>query len=94
MSQQTARRFMSAAEMVEGKSPTVSDLPPTVLYALASPSIPEPIREDFMREAEAAGGATPPRLRVAWRAVFPRRSRRETGKLAKQLAGIWLAFGQ
>lgn len=57
MGEQTARNFMSVAATF-GKSPTVGDLPPTVLYQLAAPSTPEPIRENFMREAEAAGGAT------------------------------------
>ncbi|MCJ2016944.1 DUF3102 domain-containing protein [Methylobacterium sp. E-065] len=60
MADRTALRFMQAAEAFAGKSATVADLPATVLYALASPSTPEPIREEFMREAEAAGGAISP----------------------------------
>jgi hypothetical protein len=40
MHENTARNFMRVAEMF-GKSTTVVDLPPTVLYALAAPSTPE-----------------------------------------------------
>lgn len=57
MSQATAYRFMQAAESMGSKLITEISLPAAVLYALAAPSTPEPIREEFMREAEAAGGA-------------------------------------
>ncbi len=57
MAERSARRFMDAAEAFGSKSANVADLPATVLYALTAPSTPEPIREEFMREAEAAGGA-------------------------------------
>jgi hypothetical protein len=43
MSEWTARNFMRVAEEFGGKSGTVPDLPPTVLYQLAAPSTPEPI---------------------------------------------------
>ncbi|WP_366526618.1 DUF3102 domain-containing protein [Methylobacterium fujisawaense] len=66
MGERTARNFMQAAEAY-GKSAMVADLPATVLYALASPSTPEPIREEFMREAEAAGGATAEQIAKAMR---------------------------
>lgn len=49
---------MQAAESMGGKLITEISLPATVLYQLAAPSTPEPIREEFMREADTAGGVT------------------------------------
>ena len=54
MGEWSARNFMRVATEFGGKSGTVPDLPSAVLYQLAAPSTPEPIREEFMREAEAA----------------------------------------
>lgn len=71
MGEHTARRFMQVAEMVDPKSRTVRDLPATVLYQLAAPSTPEPIREEFMREAEAAGGASVEQIAKLLRAFPP-----------------------
>lgn len=51
MSERSARRFMDCAESF--KSATVADLPPTVLYALAAPSVPEEVRQEALRRAEA-----------------------------------------
>ncbi len=48
MSDRTARNFMHVAERCGGKSETVSDLSAKALYALASPSTPEAVREEVM----------------------------------------------
>lgn len=53
MSERTARRFVEVAGMVVGKSATVADLTPAVLYALAAASTEEPVRDEVLRRAEA-----------------------------------------
>ncbi|MCJ2135603.1 HU family DNA-binding protein [Methylobacterium sp. J-026] len=53
MSNLTALSFMQAAEAPTGNSATVADLPATVLHLLAAPCTQEPIRQEFMREADA-----------------------------------------
>lgn len=53
MNARTAQRAMNAAEALGDKSDTVSYLPATVLYELAAPSTPEPVREAVLRRIEA-----------------------------------------
>lgn len=53
MTDRTARNYMRAAEWAEGKPETISDLAPTAIYMLASPSTPEPIRERVVADLEA-----------------------------------------
>jgi len=49
----TAQNMMAAARWAEGKSETVSLLPPTVIYRLSAPSTPEDTRRDLLRRIEA-----------------------------------------
>ena len=49
----TAQNMMAAASFVEGKSETVSLLPPTLLYKLASPSTDQNIVNDVVETAAA-----------------------------------------
>ena len=44
MTDQSARNFTNVTERF-GKSKTILDFTPTVLYALAAPSTPEPVRK-------------------------------------------------
>lgn len=53
MSDQTARNFMNVAQRYSDKSKTVLDLSPRVLYELAAPSTPEPIRQAVEAKAKA-----------------------------------------
>ncbi len=53
MSDQSARNYMNAADAFGSKSKTVLDLPPTVVYALAAPSTPEPVRQSVFAKYEA-----------------------------------------
>jgi hypothetical protein len=46
MHEQSARRFMHVAQRFGGKSNTVLDLQPSVLYALAAPSTPDEVVEE------------------------------------------------
>ncbi|UGB28689.1 DUF3102 domain-containing protein (plasmid) [Methylorubrum sp. B1-46] len=46
MSDRTALNFMRVAERF--KSEIVSDLPPTVLYALAAPSTPDEVKDEII----------------------------------------------
>ncbi len=50
----TARNYMMVAERLEGKTEIVSDLQPSTIYLLASPSTPETIRDEVVRR-KAAG---------------------------------------
>jgi hypothetical protein len=43
MTERTAQRYMAAAERFGGKSDTVSNLPPTLVYKLAAKSTPEDV---------------------------------------------------
>lgn len=51
MHENTALNFMRVAKTFGSKSTTIVDLPPTVLYALAAPSTPEPVREEVIQKA-------------------------------------------
>jgi hypothetical protein len=53
LSERTARNFINAYKLVEGKPETVADLRIDVsaLYLLARPSVPEEIRVEVLREA-------------------------------------------
>lgn len=53
MADRTARRFMQVAEVYGGKSDIMANLPPTALYELAAPSMPEPVRQIVEQKAEA-----------------------------------------
>lgn len=55
MTARTAQNYMNAAGFLEGKSETLSLLPPTILYALAAPTTPPGLVEEI--EAAAAAGA-------------------------------------
>jgi septal ring factor EnvC (AmiA/AmiB activator) len=48
MSRQTADNFIHVAERFGGKSLTISDISPKVLYLLAAPSTPDEVVEDVM----------------------------------------------
>jgi len=47
MSEYTARNFMQVAKVYGEKIPTVGNLPPTALYALAAPKTPIEVREEI-----------------------------------------------
>lgn len=55
MTARTVENYMQAATFVDGKSETVSFLPPTVLYKLAAPSAPPEVVQEVL--AAAAAGA-------------------------------------
>nr|WP_286174085.1 DUF3102 domain-containing protein [Rhodobacter sp. NTK016B] len=54
MTDRSAARFISVADTYGGKIDIMSNLSPTVLYELAAPSTPEPVRQ--VVEAKAASG--------------------------------------
>lgn len=58
MSRQTADNFVHVAETFGAKLPIVSNLPPTVLYALAAPSTPDEVKEEIIDRAKAGGKVT------------------------------------
>jgi hypothetical protein len=60
MTPRTAENYMNAAQWLEGKSETVSLLPPTLIYALAAPSAPAAVVSEVLA-AVGAGVALPVR---------------------------------
>lgn len=53
-----ATKFMQAAEVFGVKSVNFTNIAPSALYALASGTIPEPIRDEFIARAEAGERVT------------------------------------
>jgi hypothetical protein len=53
MTPRTAQNMMAAARFIEGKCASISLLPPTILYKLASPKTDPMIIETVIRDAEA-----------------------------------------
>lgn len=52
MTDRTARNYMNAGKFLEGKSATVSVLPPGSLYALSAPSAPPEVVAEVVAEVE------------------------------------------
>jgi len=61
--ERTAQRYMGAAEAFGGKSDTVSELPPTMIYALASPSTPPAVRDEIVRKLDSGERLDPATIR-------------------------------
>lgn len=57
ISRPTAYRWIAAAEAAQGCS-HVENIESTALYALAAPSTPDDVREDFLRQADAGRAVT------------------------------------
>jgi hypothetical protein len=52
INERTAENYMNAATFLEGKSETLSVLPPTVIYALAAPSAPASLVNEIVDAAK------------------------------------------
>ena len=59
MGESMAYNFMQVADKFGSKVPIIGNLAPTALYALASPSTPEPVREAAIAKAEAGENEWP-----------------------------------
>ncbi|MBY0299839.1 MAG: DUF3102 domain-containing protein [Methylobacterium sp.] len=59
LSPRTAQNFMQAATAFADERETVSRLPPATIYALASPSTPEPIRREVVQRLKAGERVEP-----------------------------------
>ncbi|MGG3810932.1 DUF3102 domain-containing protein [Methylorubrum rhodesianum] len=57
MSKESALNFMRVAEQF-GENVTVTNLPPTVLYALAAPSTPDEVKDEIIDRAKAGAKVT------------------------------------
>jgi len=85
--ERTARRFMSVADAFDGKTDTVSDLPPTTLYALASPSTPSAVRDEIVGRrgnGEALGDFAIKSMISEAKRLEGRSSRRRATKKARE----------
>lgn len=87
----TAQNYMSAAERFADKSETVSYLPTTTVYQLASPSTPEKVRHEVVALAEA--GSPLPAHEVDYRIRLGRDDARKA-KLAAQKRELRTPEGQ
>ncbi len=58
-SRRTAQNYMAASEWLEGKSATLTLLPPTTIYALAAPSAPAGVVQEVVAAAEAGAPLEP-----------------------------------
>ncbi len=58
MTERTARRFMDTARSFGDKSDIMSNFNPTILYALASPSMPDEVRDEVIEKAEQGESVT------------------------------------
>jgi hypothetical protein len=55
----TAQAYMRAANWASGKSATVAHLPPSALYLLSAPNVPEEFVHDILRRVEAGEQIAP-----------------------------------
>ncbi len=62
-SSRTARNYMQAAEWLEDKSEILSDLPSTIIYALASPTAPQDVVHDVLVAVETGSPLPLPVIR-------------------------------
>lgn len=61
--ERTAERYMQAAERFADKSDTVSDLPPTIVYQLSSPSTPATVRDEIVSQLDQGEAVSVPTIR-------------------------------
>ncbi len=62
-SSRTARNYMQAAQWLEDKSEILSDLPSTIIYALASPTAPQDVVHDVLVAVETGSPLPLPVIR-------------------------------
>jgi hypothetical protein len=63
ISDHTAQNYMNAARFMEGKSETVSLLPPTALYALARPTASAEVVDEVLKQVDAGVPVTTAMIR-------------------------------
>jgi hypothetical protein len=76
MSERTAERYMAAAERFAGKSDTVSDLPPTLVYKLAAKSTPDDLVREVIQRREAGEPMPLAEIQKRLAAHTPKRGRK------------------
>jgi hypothetical protein len=59
LSERTAQNYMRVADEFDGKSATVADLPPTVVYKLAAKATPAELRQEIVRQLEHGNRPSP-----------------------------------
>lgn len=103
MGQSSADRFMQVAKVYGDKIPTVGNLPPTALYALAAPKTPIEVREEVEKMIEAGevvSAATVKELRDKLsglekaKALAEEEIEQKDGKVAELEDGINLAISE
>jgi hypothetical protein len=76
----TAQAYMQVARWISGKSPTVAELPPSVLYLLSAPSTPERFMSDVLRRVDAGENVVLPIIRDELRALRKQRGSEPGGE--------------
>lgn len=82
MTRQTANNYMNAAERFGDKKQTILHLPPSAVYALASPTAPEPVVRKVFAKYEAGEQVSPSVVKVMVREA------REAERVAAQEAKL------
>jgi hypothetical protein len=82
----TAQAYMRAAQWIEDKSAVVSHLPPSVLYVLSSPSVPEDFIQDILSRTEAGERIAPSFIRREIKAICEARRKGKASRLLSKQA--------
>lgn len=85
MTSRTAENYMNASQFLEGKSETVSYLPPATLYALASPSADIDIVNEVIAEVDAGKVVAPAEIRERLAGATKARIAAKSAKTADQI---------
>jgi DUF3102 family protein len=63
ISERTAENYMNAARFLPGKNETISDLPPGIIYKLASPTAPQAVVNEVLAAADAGAVLEPQKIK-------------------------------
>jgi hypothetical protein len=90
LSERSAQNHMRVAEEFDGKSATVADLPPTVVYKLAAKTVPPEVRQDILRQLEHDDRPSPAEIeRQIATAQDQVREQRDQQRKAQHRAKTW-----
>lgn len=94
MTDRSALSFVRVAQLYGDKSEIISDLPPTVLYALAAPSTPEEVREKVEKDVADGKQVTVAEVRRPRGSTITSRILRASGtipSLSAVISGFFIA---
>jgi hypothetical protein len=90
LSERSAQNHMRVAEEFEGKSATVADLPPTVVYKLAAKTVPPEVRQDILSQLEHDDRPSPAEIKQQIAAAQNQvREQKDQQRKAQHRAKTW-----